>query len=215
MEADPHAASSARRWPSTPRSPVPRATAAAARTAARTAAGVMAGRLDPSKRPLPSPMRAAPEPAGGGARVVHGPTAGRVRTFGSVLKRPVLPPPRMFGFNSGYVEDLYAQYLQNPESVSASWRDFFADFNPGPTFTGSLGAAAGDGAGQDDERRAGPRAAARLGGDGAARAPPAPIAPRRPRRLGPALRRSRARLQRRARPAASGRAAAPCPRARP
>ena len=44
----------------------------------------------------------------------------------------------MFGFNSGYVEDLYAQYLQNPESVSASWRDFFADFNPGPTFTRNM-----------------------------------------------------------------------------
>lgn len=39
-----------------------------------------------------------------------------------------------FGFNSGYVEDLYAQYLENPESVSESWREFFADFQPGPTF---------------------------------------------------------------------------------
>ncbi|MEM6326150.1 MAG: multifunctional oxoglutarate decarboxylase/oxoglutarate dehydrogenase thiamine pyrophosphate-binding subunit/dihydrolipoyllysine-residue succinyltransferase subunit, partial [Bacteroidota bacterium] len=35
------------------------------------------------------------------------------------------------GYNSGYVEDLYAQYLQNPESVSESWREFFADFDPG------------------------------------------------------------------------------------
>ena len=40
-----------------------------------------------------------------------------------------------FGFNSGYVEDLYAQFLQNPESVSASWREFFAGFDPGPTYT--------------------------------------------------------------------------------
>ena len=46
----------------------------------------------------------------------------------------------MFGFNSGYVEDLYAQYLQNPESVSASWREFFADFDPGPTYSASIGA---------------------------------------------------------------------------
>ncbi len=40
-----------------------------------------------------------------------------------------------FGFNSGYVEDLYAQYLENPESVSESWREFFADYQPGPTFS--------------------------------------------------------------------------------
>jgi 2-oxoglutarate dehydrogenase E1 component len=39
-----------------------------------------------------------------------------------------------FGFNSGYVEDLYAQYLENPESVSERWREFFADYKPGPTF---------------------------------------------------------------------------------
>ena len=40
-----------------------------------------------------------------------------------------------FGYNSGYVEDLYGQYLENPESVSESWREFFADFQPGPTFS--------------------------------------------------------------------------------
>ncbi|NNF58152.1 MAG: multifunctional oxoglutarate decarboxylase/oxoglutarate dehydrogenase thiamine pyrophosphate-binding subunit/dihydrolipoyllysine-residue succinyltransferase subunit [Rhodothermaceae bacterium] len=39
-----------------------------------------------------------------------------------------------FGFNSGYVEDLYAQYLQNPQSVSENWREFFADFQPGPGY---------------------------------------------------------------------------------
>ncbi|MEM1117133.1 MAG: multifunctional oxoglutarate decarboxylase/oxoglutarate dehydrogenase thiamine pyrophosphate-binding subunit/dihydrolipoyllysine-residue succinyltransferase subunit, partial [Bacteroidota bacterium] len=58
------------------------------------------------------------------------------------------PTPRktvaasMFGFNSGYVEDLYAQYLQNPESVSESWREFFADFDPGPTYAATIGADA-------------------------------------------------------------------------
>ncbi len=34
------------------------------------------------------------------------------------------------GFNSGYVEELYARYLKDPSSVSESWRDFFADFEP-------------------------------------------------------------------------------------
>ena len=46
----------------------------------------------------------------------------------------------MFGFNSGYVEDLYALYRQNPDSVSASWREFFADFDPGPAYSESIGA---------------------------------------------------------------------------
>ena len=46
----------------------------------------------------------------------------------------------MFGFNSGYVEDLYAQYRQNPESVSENWRDFFADFDPGPAHSATIGA---------------------------------------------------------------------------
>ncbi|HYE96651.1 MAG TPA: multifunctional oxoglutarate decarboxylase/oxoglutarate dehydrogenase thiamine pyrophosphate-binding subunit/dihydrolipoyllysine-residue succinyltransferase subunit, partial [Rubricoccaceae bacterium] len=50
-----------------------------------------------------------------------------------------------FGFNSGYVEDLYAQYLEDPHSVSESWREFFADFQPGPSYhppAGSDGAPA-------------------------------------------------------------------------
>jgi len=82
-----------------------------------------------------------------------------------------------FGFNSGYVEDLYAQYLQNPESVSESWREFFAGFDPGPSFAASLGAAPSEADGKashvvavSDERPASPPA-----GDGAA--PPAPKAP--------------------------------------
>ena len=50
----------------------------------------------------------------------------------------------MFGFNSGYVEDLYAQYRQDPASVSESWREFFADFDPGPSYSASLGAEASE-----------------------------------------------------------------------
>jgi 2-oxoglutarate dehydrogenase E1 component len=34
------------------------------------------------------------------------------------------------GPNSGLVEEMYRQYLENPESVSPSWRDFFADYAP-------------------------------------------------------------------------------------
>ena len=34
------------------------------------------------------------------------------------------------GPNSGLVEEMYRQYLENPGSVSASWQDFFADYAP-------------------------------------------------------------------------------------
>ena len=37
----------------------------------------------------------------------------------------------VLGFNTGYVEELYKRYLKDPQSVSASWRDFFADYDPG------------------------------------------------------------------------------------
>ena len=38
------------------------------------------------------------------------------------------------GFNTGYVEEIYKQYLENPESVSESWRDFFVDYRPNESF---------------------------------------------------------------------------------
>ena len=38
------------------------------------------------------------------------------------------------GFNTGYVEDLYRQFLDNPASVGESWQEFFADYRPGESF---------------------------------------------------------------------------------
>ncbi len=35
-----------------------------------------------------------------------------------------------FGTNIGYVDELYARYLENPNSVSEAWREFFADYRP-------------------------------------------------------------------------------------
>ncbi len=36
-----------------------------------------------------------------------------------------------FGSNTGYVDDLYQQYLADPQAVSAAWREFFADYPGG------------------------------------------------------------------------------------
>ena len=38
------------------------------------------------------------------------------------------------GFNTGYIEELYKQYLDDPDSVSESWREFFADYHPDESF---------------------------------------------------------------------------------
>ena len=38
------------------------------------------------------------------------------------------------GFNTGYIEELYRQYLEDPESVGESWKEFFQDFQPDPGF---------------------------------------------------------------------------------
>ena len=37
------------------------------------------------------------------------------------------------GFNTGYIEELYAQFLEDPASVSEVWKEFFAGFEPSPT----------------------------------------------------------------------------------
>jgi multifunctional 2-oxoglutarate metabolism enzyme len=61
----------------------------------------------------------------------------------SAYPRPA-PVSTPFGFNTGYVEDLYAQYLENPESVSPRWREFFADYSPGPAFAAPAASSDGD-----------------------------------------------------------------------
>ena len=32
----------------------------------------------------------------------------------------------LYGGNAAYLEDLYARYQEDPDSVDAGWRDFFA-----------------------------------------------------------------------------------------
>jgi 2-oxoglutarate dehydrogenase E1 component len=35
-----------------------------------------------------------------------------------------------YGANTAFIEDLYELYRANPDSVSASWREFFHDYEP-------------------------------------------------------------------------------------
>ncbi|MBA3653409.1 MAG: multifunctional oxoglutarate decarboxylase/oxoglutarate dehydrogenase thiamine pyrophosphate-binding subunit/dihydrolipoyllysine-residue succinyltransferase subunit [Actinobacteria bacterium] len=47
-----------------------------------------------------------------------------------------------FGPNDWLVDEMYEQYRRDPESVSESWRDYFADYRPETTPTGNGAAAA-------------------------------------------------------------------------
>ncbi|TLS39751.1 hypothetical protein FE633_45320, partial [Streptomyces montanus] len=57
------------------------------------------------------------------------------------------PPAASFGPNEWLVDEIYQQYLQDPNSVDRAWWDFFADYKPGgvaasaPASTAATGAA--------------------------------------------------------------------------
>src|ERR1700728_1524357 len=41
-------------------------------------------------------------------------------------------PGGSFGPNAWLVDDMYDRFLADPDSVSDSWREFFADYRPAP-----------------------------------------------------------------------------------
>ena len=81
----------------------------------------------------------------------------------------------VLGFNTGYVEELYKQYLEDPQSVSESWREFFADYRPDESF---VAAAEARPAAVEVAAPVAKKAPARPSGDGAVeetvKPPPAP-----------------------------------------
>ncbi|WP_406528921.1 2-oxoglutarate dehydrogenase E1 subunit family protein, partial [Streptomyces sp. I8-5] len=44
-------------------------------------------------------------------------------------------PAAAFGPNEWLVDEIYQQYLQDPNSVDRAWWDFFADYKPGTSGT--------------------------------------------------------------------------------
>ncbi|WP_267244844.1 2-oxoglutarate dehydrogenase E1 subunit family protein, partial [Streptomyces sp. PR69] len=44
---------------------------------------------------------------------------------------PGANPAAAFGPNEWLVDEIYQQYLQDPNSVDRAWWDFFADYKPG------------------------------------------------------------------------------------
>lgn len=50
-------------------------------------------------------------------------------------------PAAAFGSNEWLVDEIYQQYLQDPNSVDRAWWDFFADYKPGAASAPSQPAA--------------------------------------------------------------------------
>ena len=50
-------------------------------------------------------------------------------------------PAAAFGANEWLVDEIYQQYLQDPNSVDRAWWDFFADYKPGAAATADAPAA--------------------------------------------------------------------------
>ncbi|MHC5902531.1 2-oxoglutarate dehydrogenase E1 subunit family protein, partial [Streptomyces sp. S6] len=55
-------------------------------------------------------------------------------------------PAAAFGPNEWLVDEIYQQYLQDPNSVDRAWWDFFADYKPGAAEAAAPAAAAAPGA---------------------------------------------------------------------
>ncbi|MFC5148044.1 2-oxoglutarate dehydrogenase E1 subunit family protein, partial [Streptomyces aureoversilis] len=77
-------------------------------------------------------------------------------------------PADVFGPNEWLVDEIYQQYLQDPNSVDRAWWDFFADYKPGT--------AAAAPPQEVIEAAGGPAPAATTPAAPAAPAPPAPAA---------------------------------------
>ncbi|MFJ4923548.1 multifunctional oxoglutarate decarboxylase/oxoglutarate dehydrogenase thiamine pyrophosphate-binding subunit/dihydrolipoyllysine-residue succinyltransferase subunit [Streptomyces sp. NPDC088725] len=98
-------------------------------------------------------------------------------------------PAAAFGANEWLVDEIYQQYLQDPNSVDRAWWDFFADYKPG-TSAGSTAdkpaATAAAGAAAPAKAPAQAPAAAKAPAAPAAQAPAAPAAPAKPAAAAPA-----------------------------
>ncbi|MEU3985001.1 multifunctional oxoglutarate decarboxylase/oxoglutarate dehydrogenase thiamine pyrophosphate-binding subunit/dihydrolipoyllysine-residue succinyltransferase subunit [Streptomyces sp. NPDC026672] len=86
-------------------------------------------------------------------------------------------PAAAFGPNEWLVDEIYQQYLQDPNSVDRAWWDFFADYKPGAAAASAPAGAAA--AGAAETTAAAPAAPAQPAAAAAPAVPaPAPAAPR-------------------------------------
>ncbi|WP_406506826.1 multifunctional oxoglutarate decarboxylase/oxoglutarate dehydrogenase thiamine pyrophosphate-binding subunit/dihydrolipoyllysine-residue succinyltransferase subunit [Streptomyces sp. NBC_00212] len=89
-------------------------------------------------------------------------------------------PAAGFGANEWLVDEIYQQYLQDPNSVDRAWWDFFADYKPGATGTADKPVQGAPTAAAPTAAAAAPAAAAPAAPAAPAQAAPAPAAPATP-----------------------------------
>ncbi|MFB7497192.1 multifunctional oxoglutarate decarboxylase/oxoglutarate dehydrogenase thiamine pyrophosphate-binding subunit/dihydrolipoyllysine-residue succinyltransferase subunit, partial [Streptomyces sp. NPDC056161] len=90
-------------------------------------------------------------------------------------------PAAAFGANEWLVDEIYQQYLQDPNSVDRAWWDFFADYKPGAAAAPAQAGAAAAGAAETS-----PTLASAHAGEPASAAPAQPAAPVAPAAPAPA-----------------------------
>ncbi|MEU5901358.1 multifunctional oxoglutarate decarboxylase/oxoglutarate dehydrogenase thiamine pyrophosphate-binding subunit/dihydrolipoyllysine-residue succinyltransferase subunit [Streptomyces venezuelae] len=103
-------------------------------------------------------------------------------------------PAAAFGPNEWLVDEIYQQYLQDPNSVDRAWWDFFADYKPGTAASAAAapvkpaGDTAAGAASTTAPAPAAPAAPAKPAAQAAPAAPPAqaPAAPAKPAAAAPA-----------------------------
>ncbi|MBB5117008.1 multifunctional oxoglutarate decarboxylase/oxoglutarate dehydrogenase thiamine pyrophosphate-binding subunit/dihydrolipoyllysine-residue succinyltransferase subunit [Streptomyces eurocidicus] len=113
-------------------------------------------------------------------------------------------PADVFGSNEWLVDEIYQQYLQDPNSVDRAWWDFFADYKPGQAAAAPPTALTGATPPQPARPVAAP-AAAQAAPAAAAQTPAAPAqpAPAAPAQAAPAAKAPAAPAQAPAKPAAA------------
>ncbi|WP_411151123.1 multifunctional oxoglutarate decarboxylase/oxoglutarate dehydrogenase thiamine pyrophosphate-binding subunit/dihydrolipoyllysine-residue succinyltransferase subunit [Streptomyces sp. A30] len=91
-------------------------------------------------------------------------------------------PAAAFGPNEWLVDEIYQQYLQDPNSVDRAWWDFFADYKPGAAAASAPAGTAAAGAAETTTTArpapAAPPAQAQAPAQAPAAAAPAPAAPK-------------------------------------
>ncbi|CAL9452907.1 Multifunctional 2-oxoglutarate metabolism enzyme [Streptomyces sp. enrichment culture] len=87
-------------------------------------------------------------------------------------------PAAAFGANEWLVDEIYQQYLQDPNSVDRAWWDFFADYKPGAAGASAPAGTAAAGAAQTTPTTQTPAAPAAPAASAPAVPAPAPAAPK-------------------------------------
>ncbi|QIJ64701.1 multifunctional oxoglutarate decarboxylase/oxoglutarate dehydrogenase thiamine pyrophosphate-binding subunit/dihydrolipoyllysine-residue succinyltransferase subunit [Streptomyces sp. JB150] len=87
-------------------------------------------------------------------------------------------PAAAFGANEWLVDEIYQQYLQDPNSVDRAWWDFFADYKPGAAGAPAPAGTAAAGAAETTPTAQTPAAPAAAAAPAPAAQAPAPAAPK-------------------------------------